>query len=349
MTDRENYLRCVRFQGPEWIPCSLGLLPAVWKRHRMDLVRLALEFPEFFGQVNPEGWDFDEMGFRYAAGREDTDNWGVVWRNEHEGVIGIPVVHPLADLRALATYAVPNPLTRDPMYGPRDFAREAEALRAAQAQGRIANAYVGTVFERLQELVGMENLLMHMAAEDDPDLQAVVDVVGGFALMQEGLILALCTPDVVRVSDDLGTQRAAMVSPRTFRRWLKPTYAAIWAQARVHGCETYLHSDGYLLELADDLIDAGLTILNPQVGPNTLPGLRDTLKGRVAISLDLDRQHILPHGTPEDIRDHVREAVAVLSAPEGGLMLQAEINADYPLENIRAIAEALREVQGERR
>jgi uroporphyrinogen decarboxylase len=348
MTERENYLRCVRFQGPEWIPCSLGTLPAVWKRHRMDLVQLALEYPEFFGPINPAGWDFDEMGFRYAQGRDETDNWGVVWRNQHEGVVGLPWVHPLADLKALATYQAPDPLTMDPLVGPRDFVAEAESFRQAQAEGRPAVAYVGTLFERLQELVGMENLLVNLASADNPDLQAVVDLVAGFDLAQLRRTLELGTPDLIRVSDDLGTQRAAMVSPRTFRRWLKPSYAALYRTARAAGCETTMHSDGYLLELVDDLLDAGLTVLNPQVGPNTLAGIRDTMKGRLAISLDLDRQHILPHGTPEDIRDHIREAVAVLSAPEGGLMLQAEVNGDYPLENIRAICAGLREVQGER-
>ena len=344
MTERENYLRCIRFQGPEWVPCSLGLLPAVWKRHRMDLVALALEYPEFFGEVKPEGWDFDAMGFRYAQGRLDTDNWGVVWRNEHEGVIGIPVVHPLADLQAIDTYAAPDPLTSDRLLGPRDLDREADNLRAAQAAGHIASAYAGTVFERLQELVGMENLLLNLAYEDNPDLQRVVDLVGGFALTQVQQVLTRVTPDLVRVSDDLGTQRAAMVSPRTFRRWLKPAYAAIYQTARAAGCETFQHSDGYLLELVDDLLDAGLRVLNPQVGPNTLPGIRDVMKGRLAISLDLDRQHLLPHGTPQDIRDHIHEALATLNAPEGGLMLQAEINADYPLENIRTIVQTFREV-----
>ena len=143
MTERENYLRCVRFQGPEWIPCSLGTLPAVWKRHRMDLVQLALEYPEFFGPINPAGWDFDEMGFRYAQGRDETDNWGVVWRNQHEGVVGLPWVHPLADLKALATYQAPDPLTMDPLVGPRDFVAEAESFRQAQAEGRPAGGAGG--------------------------------------------------------------------------------------------------------------------------------------------------------------------------------------------------------------
>ena len=39
---------------------------------------------------------------------------------------------------------------------------------------------------------------------------------------------------------------------------------------------------------------------------------------------------------------------AILNAPEGGLMLQAEINADYPLENIRTIVQTFREVMSQK-
>lgn len=345
MTKRENYLRCVRFEGPDWIPCSIGALPAGWKALRDDLLKIALRYPDLFGRVNPEGWDYDQMGFRYGAGIDYTDNWGVVWRTEIDGVVGIPQYHPLADLSKIDEYTPPDPLTQDPMAGPRDIQQEIARLRRNKEQGELAASGWGTFFERLQELVGMENLLLNMALDDNPPLQRVVDMVVDFNYRLASAVLAEVTPDVMGTADDLGSQRAALVSPKTFRRWLKPGYAKLFGLARAAGCETSLHSDGYLLELVDDLIDAGLTILNPQVGPNTLYGIEETMKGRLAIALDLDRQHILPHGTPQDVRDHVREAVQVLGSPRGGLMLQAEINADVPLENVEALAQAMRDYQ----
>lgn len=344
MTERENYLRCVRFEGPDWIPCSIGALPVGWKTHREGLLEIALSYPDLFGKVDPHK-DFDEMPSRYRKGHEDTDNWGVVWRTEIEGIIGIPQVHPLADLSKIDEYHPPDPLTMCPDIGPRDWEAEARRMREAKAQAKPVISGYGTLFERLQELVGMEKLLTEMAQEDNPPLQRVVDLVVDFHLVTLEKIFELATPDVVGSADDLGSQRSALVSPRTFRRWLKPAYQKLWQFARSQGCEVSLHSDGYLLELVDDLIDAGLTILNPQVGGNTLYGIEETMKGRLAISLDLDRQHILPHGSEQEVRDHVREAVQVLGSPRGGLMLQAEINADVPLKNVRALAEAMREYQ----
>ncbi len=344
MTKRENYLRCARFQGPDWIPCNIGALPAGWKALRGGLLQVALKYPELFGPVNPEGWDYDDITGRYKAGEDWTDTWGVVWRTEVEGVVGIPQYHPLADLSKVDEYTPPDPLTMDPMWGPRDLeTQEIPRLIRQKEAGELAVSGWGTFFERLQELVGMEELFANMAWDDNPALQRVVDLVADFNYALTRAVLDKVTPDVFGGADDLGTQRAALVSPRTFRRWLKPGYARCMQAARAAGCEVSLHSDGYLLELVDDLIDAGLTILNPQVGPNTLAGMEETMKGRLCIALDLDRQHILPQGTPQEVRDHVREAVQVLGSPRGGLMLQAEINSDTPLANVEALAEAMRE------
>ncbi len=344
MTKRDNYLRCARFEGPDWIPCNIGALPAGWKVLREGLLQVALKYPDLFGPVHPEGWDYDEMDSRYAAGVDFTDNWGVVWRTGLDGVVGIPQYHPLADLSKVDKYTPPDPFTMDPMVGPRDLVSgEISRIARQKEAGELAGSGWGTFFERLQELVGMENLFLNMAYDDNPALQRVVDLVADFNYTLTRAVLDKVTPDVMGTADDLGAQRTTLISLKTFRRWLKPGYARCMQATRAAGCEVSMHSDGYLLEFVDDLIDAGLTILNPQVGPNTLLGLEETMKGRLCISLDLDRQHILPQGTPQEVRDHVREAVQVLGSPRGGLMLQAEINADVPLRNIEALAEAMRE------
>ena len=84
-------------------------------------MEIALKYPDLFGQMNPEGWDYDAMPWRCAAGVDYTDNWGVVWRTELDGVVGIPQFHPLADLSKVDEYQPPDIYTMDPSYGPRDL------------------------------------------------------------------------------------------------------------------------------------------------------------------------------------------------------------------------------------
>jgi uroporphyrinogen decarboxylase len=58
----------------------------------------------------------------------------------------------------------------------------------------------------------------------------------------------------------------------------------------------------------------------------------------------IDTQHVLPHGTPDDVRAEVRRRIADL-APGGGYVLNAvhNIQPDVPVENLLAMYEAGRE------
>jgi hypothetical protein len=101
-----------------------------------------------------------------------------------------------------------------------------------------------------------------------------------------------------------------------------------------------MHSDGHIAEIIPDLVDCGVNVINPQVRANGLEALAEACRGKVCVDLDLDRQ-LFPFCTPQEIDDHVRQAVETLGSPEGGLWLKAEIGFDVPLENVEAICAAL--------
>jgi uroporphyrinogen decarboxylase len=133
------------------------------------------------------------------------------------------------------------------------------------------------------------------------------------------------------------------ISPASWRRYIKPAYQAIVAPCKEVGIPFYLHSDGHILEIIPDLVECGVTAINPQIRANGLEGLKKVAKGKVCINLDLDRQ-LFPFASKAEIQEHIRTAVEALNSPRGGLMLTAECEPDVPLENIRAICETLEEV-----
>ena len=130
------------------------------------------------------------------------------------------------------------------------------------------------------------------------------------------------------------------MSPETWRKYLKPCFASIYKPIRDAGHYIYMHTDGHILEIIPDLVDAGVNVVNPQVRANGLEALARVCKGKVCVSLDLDRQ-LFPFCTPADIEAHVRESVETLGSPEGGLWLTAEVGPDVPLENVDAICSAV--------
>ena len=104
----------------------------------------------------------------------------------------------------------------------------------------------------------------------------------------------------------------------------------------------HLHSCGGIEPLLDDLIDAGLESVNPVqitcrgMDPNHLKrtyGDRLTFWGG-----GCDTRHVLPHGTPDEVRDHGRKLLSIWS-PGGGYVFQQvhNIQADVRPENIIAM------------
>jgi len=151
--------------------------------------------------------------------------------------------------------------------------------------------------------------------------------------------------DVVYFGDDMGMQERFTIAPDTWRRYIKPAYAKLFRMCHDAGAHVYLHSDGYIADIFDDLVEIGVTIPNPQDLVNDLEVIRDRLKGRVCIDLDIDRQKIIPWGTPREIDDHLRLCVETLGSREGGLMMVCGVYSPTPLENIEALLEAMKRYQ----
>lgn len=143
--------------------------------------------------------------------------------------------------------------------------------------------------------------------------------------------------DAVFFGDDLGAQERLTLSPRAFRKWLLPAYAKMFGAVREAGAHVRLHSDGHIMEVAEDLVKAGVTILNVQDLVNGIDRVGRALKGKVCVDLDIDRQRIVPFGRPEEVEGHVEGAVSALRSREGAHDHGRRLPANA-LENVRPFA-----------
>jgi len=258
---------------------------------------------------------------------------------------GVVVEHPLSDWSALENYRPPDP-EREGDFGPLpDWGEVRRRFEEAKREGKLAVGGMphGFMYMRLYYLRGFENFMADLAL-DDPNLRRLIDMVLDYNLKVVRKWLD-AGAEMMNFGDDLGMQDRLPMSPEKWRRYLKPCYARIFGMCKEEGVLVRLHSDGHILEIIPDLVECGVTIINPQVRANTLEGLERVAKGRVCIDLDLDRQ-MFPFATPERIREHIKEAIDRLALPEGGLMLYAEVEPDVPLRNIEAICDCLEEFCG---
>jgi hypothetical protein len=345
LSERENTLRTANFEGGEWIPASVSISDASWVQWRGEMEAVAARHPLFWPDFNPGRRDFDNWTFEAGCGPGErfADNWGCVWDHAWGGIAGQVVGHPLSDWSALAAYRPPDPLTQTARRDSADWEAARRNVEEAKRQGRLTGGGLehGFFLMRLTYLRGFENLMLDLATRA-PELPRLIAMVGDYSrvVVQKWLELGV---DKMTFGEDLGTQTASLISPAAFREWVMPTYRDLMQPCRERGAQVYLHSDGYIMELVDLLLECGVTILNPQDLCNGIDDLARHVKGRVCIALDIDRQKIVPFGTRREIRELIREEVMKLGSPRGGLMFVCGIYPPTPPENVDALCCALEE------
>jgi len=148
---------------------------------------------------------------------------------------------------------------------------------------------------------------------------------------------------------DFGAQTGPFISPRAYRELYKPRHKAIndWIHENTEW-KTYFHTCGSMVELYDDLIEAGVDIVNPvQISAEGMApqALKDRFGDRLVFwGGGVDTQHVLPFGTPEKVAEQVKANVRILGKG-GGFVFAAvhNVQSGVPVENLKAMFKALEE------
>ncbi len=147
-------------------------------------------------------------------------------------------------------------------------------------------------------------------------------------------------------ADDSGTQRSEFISPELWAEMIKPHYTKLctWIH-RNTPWKTYLHSCGSIYHLIPHLIEAGVDILNPiqTSAANMEPDrLKKEFGGKIVFwGGGCDTQRVLQTATPDEVREHVRQRLAVFK-PGGGYVFNQvhNIQPNVPADNIIAMLDA---------
>jgi uroporphyrinogen decarboxylase len=112
--------------------------------------------------------------------------------------------------------------------------------------------------------------------------------------------------------------------------------------------KVFFHTDGDVFDLIGDFIEIGVDVLNPiqtSAGKMAdLKGLKREYGQDLVFCGAVDTQHILPHGTPEEVRQEMKRVIDILGQ-DGGYMVASvhTIMNEVPPENILAMVDATRE------
>jgi uroporphyrinogen decarboxylase len=223
----------------------------------------------------------------------------------------------------------------------------ARALRQ-ESERAIIGLFGGNLVEMGQFFYGMDGFLYLLAAEPR-QVHRFLDRLVEIHLEKLERFLGNVgdSIDVIVFGDDMGMQTGPQFSPDMYREFFKPRHALMWGRAKkLAPVKAMLHSCGGIRPLISDLIEAGLDATNPVqtscagMDPEGLK--RDFGRDLVLWGGGCDTQELLPRGTPDQVREHVRERVRILS-PGGGFVFQQVHNilAFVPPENVIAMLDAV--------
>lgn len=376
MTPRERVLTALNHQEPDRVPLSIGGGTATsilvegyegLKQHlgvsgETEIMNKAFRIARIDERVMQRlGSDFRPLTAKSPANWTPPpsepgtfiDLWGITWRQSFYGngcyyweLAG----HPLAEasIEDLEKYPWPDPL--DPGYTA-GLAEEAKTLYEGTDYALMGDGKFKSFWELAYALRGLEQMLMDLVLNPE-FVKALLSKLLEINMAATRPFLDIAGPyiQIIRAGDDIATQRGPLMSPETYRALIKPVYAEYFKFVKSKTeAKLFYHTCGNIVDLLDDLIEIGVDIINPvQVSAmDDTAELKARFGDRVVFMGGIDTQHVMPHGSIEDVEAEVKRRIRDLG-PGGGYVVAAvhNIQPDVPPENIVAMAEATRKYGG---
>jgi hypothetical protein len=313
--------KTLQFDSPKRIPRHVWSLPWTEEHHADSLRQLRARFPDDI-QTAPGVYHkpTEAMGERYNKGTY-IDEWGCVFENSEAGIIGIVQKPRISDWQDLEDFSPPESTLSLDIDRVNAFCRQSDKFILSETTARP--------FERLQFLRTMEQALIDLV-EQPPDLFELLQRIHKH-YCKEIEVWAQTSIDGIALMDDWGTQSSLITSPEIFRQIFKPMY-------RDYGKNVFLHTDGFIMDVFPDFIEIGIDAINSQIFCMGVKELGERFRGKITFWGEVDRQHLLPNGTQEEIIQAVYEIREELYA-NGGIIAQCEFGLKAKPENVLAVFE----------
>ncbi len=298
-----------------------------WNFDNLDMIpeQLAVDWHQFY----PDGFTYDVQ----------FDGWGIAHEDNPNSMHMTRMHYPMKNFTTLdevKAYPWPD-------YTKVDFSPLQTQMENVHGKGLAVFVWMEcTIWETAWYLRSMDNLMMDMAYEDEK-ASYIFDQITDRACYRAA-IFARQGADILGLGDDIGMQSSIMMSLDMYRQWLKPRLKRVIHAAKAIKPDILIsyHSCGFVEPFIEDLIEAGVDILNP-VQPECMDfqEIHKKYGERISFNGTIGTQQLMPFGTAEEVKAEVRRNLDI-AGKKGGLfccpthMLEPEV----PWENIEAYMEA---------
>jgi len=201
----------------------------------------------------------------------------------------------------------------------------------------------GSHFEKAYFLRGIENFLADLAVEPEFSKELLDMIIRKNIVMLEN-ILTNKNIDGVLLGSDWGSQKSLLMSPDTWRGFLKEGEKKEYDLISSYNKHVWLHSCGNIEEILPDLSQMKVDVLNP-----LQPECMDIFKIKKDYGKDftfwggISTQDTLPYGNVDQVYKKAEEVIQTMSENGGYIAAPAqELQDDVPYENFIALMEVFR-------
>ena len=331
----QNLKRYLNLQDPDKFEfLSARALVARVEQELIDQFKLdVLPISSLNGSLAPE---LDEE-------RVYLDRWGVERKLPEGGghyYVSRPPLASLDSISELQRFDWPEP--------ERDFSElgyQAKALYENTDKALVLNLSIGFMHQS-QFMRGYDKWLMDLVSEPalaEYYMDCIIDI--WIAESEKAIEATQGLAHIVTYTDDAAFQNGPMMSKRMYDRLIKPRQRRVVEFLKGSGMKVFYHSCGSIVSMLEGYIDMGVDIINPvQVSAK---GMGETAELKEKYGKDLvfwgaiDTQDVLPHGSPQQVKEEVWKRMDDLSA-DGGYVLACvhDIQEEVSPENICAVFEA---------
>ena len=305
MTPRENYLRMLRGEIPEFIP-------SYFEPH-LAMVEEELLTPN----RAPNGPIVTALGVTYVGSPDD--NYGAMPK---PGEILVDDICKWRDI------------VKIPDLSGRDWEGYYKSkLKDVDREKQAVSAGGGDYFLTLVSLLGFENTLFALYEEPE-EVKELLEYISGFYLEVMKQQIRYAKPDHYVLMDDDSAYRAPFFSVEMYREFFKPMHKKHCDILNEEGIYIDRHDCGKCEQFIEDWLEMGIVAWNPCQVSNDLKGIKEKYQGRLALEGCWDSQGEIGRGmcTDQELRDALAQYVDTY-APNGGFSWNANIagKLDSPL------------------
>ncbi len=329
MSPRDLVYKTLNFESPERVPRQMWLLPWALKNFPVWSNKILNAYPDDLVHCPA----FYERPLKLTGGKYTKglyiDEWGCRFHIAEEGLMGIVSEPRIAEWTDLQDLIPPEEM----LHPDKD-----EINRYCKATDKfVYSNCIIRPFERFQFLRTMEQSFIDVMFEEQGYLDLLKILHEHFC--KEVEVWCKTDIDAIFLMDDWGTQDALMVPPAVFTTHFKPMYKDYCEIAHHYGKKVFMHSDGYITDIIDDLIEVGVDAINSQVFCMNMQELSERFKGRITFWGEIDRQSLLPNASVEEIDEAVIDMHKHLY-DHGGVIAQCEFGPGAKPENVMQVFES---------